>query len=118
QIKNDQIVTATEVDSCSSSVSTTINEKTLTKFKGSDDINDLSIQLERSAKRTELIQSTEKGSTSAKNPAYVEWYGINYSISEDHNVSWWNKIKNSDSKLESGKHVRKIIENIHGCANP
>ncbi|POG62576.1 hypothetical protein GLOIN_2v608850 [Rhizophagus irregularis DAOM 181602=DAOM 197198] len=33
-------------------------------------------------------------------------------------MSWWNKIKNSDSKLESGKHVRKIIENIHGCANP
>ncbi|CAB4444822.1 unnamed protein product [Rhizophagus irregularis] len=118
QIKNDQIVTATEVDSCSSSVSTTINEKTLTKFEGSDDINDLSIQLERSAKRTELIQSTEKGSTSAKNPAYVEWHGINYSISEENNVSWWNKIKNSDSKLESGKHVRKIIENIHGCANP
>ncbi|UZO17949.1 uncharacterized protein OCT59_009278 [Rhizophagus irregularis] len=116
QIKNDQIVTAT--DSCSSSMSPTINEKTLTKFEGSDDINDLSIQIERSAKRTELIQSTEKGSTSAKNPAYVEWYGINYSISEDHNVSWWNKIKNSDSKLESGKHVRKIIENIHGCANP
>ncbi|CAB4397744.1 unnamed protein product [Rhizophagus irregularis] len=118
QIKPDQIVIATEVDSCSSSMSTTINEKTLTKFEGSDDINGLSIQLERSAKRTELIQSTEKGSTSAKNPAYVEWYGINYSISEEHNVSWWNKIKNSDSKLESGKHVRKIIENIHGCANP
>ncbi|CAB4475285.1 unnamed protein product [Rhizophagus irregularis] len=100
QIKNDQIVTATEVDSGSSSMSTTINEKTLTKFEGSDDINDLSIQLERSAKRTELIQSTEKGSTSAKNPAYVEWHGINYSISEENN------------------HVRKIIENIHGCANP
>ncbi|RGB41582.1 P-loop containing nucleoside triphosphate hydrolase protein [Rhizophagus diaphanus] len=55
---------------------------------------------------------------SAKNPACVEWHGINYSISEEHNVSWWNKIRNSDSKLESGKHVRKIIENIHGCANP
>ncbi|CAG8735760.1 21887_t:CDS:2, partial [Rhizophagus irregularis] len=54
QIKNDQIVTAT--DSCSSSMSPTINEKTLTKFEGSDDINDLSIQIERSAKRTELIQ--------------------------------------------------------------
>ncbi|POG59887.1 putative ATP-dependent permease ADP1 [Rhizophagus irregularis DAOM 181602=DAOM 197198] len=25
---------------------------------------------------------------------------------------------NSDSKLESGKHVRTLIENIHGCANP
>ncbi|CAG8718754.1 uncharacterized protein OCT59_009285 [Rhizophagus irregularis] len=55
QIKNNQIVTA---------MSPTINEKTLTKFEGSDDINDLSIQL---VKRTELIQSTEKGSTSAKN---------------------------------------------------
>ncbi|PKY24803.1 P-loop containing nucleoside triphosphate hydrolase protein [Rhizophagus irregularis] len=118
QIENDQIVTATEIDSTSSSISTAINEKTLTKFEGSDGINDLSIQLERTAKRAELIQSTEKGSTSAKNPVYVEWHGINYSISEEHKVSWWNKIRNSDSKLESGKHVRKIIENIHGCANP
>ncbi|EXX75679.1 uncharacterized protein OCT59_006902 [Rhizophagus irregularis] len=118
QIENDQIVTATEIDSTSSSISTAINEKTLTKFEGSDGINDLSIQLERTAKRAELIQSTEKGSTSAKNPVYVEWHGINYSISEEHKVSWWNKIRNSDSKLESGKQVRKIIENIHGCANP
>ncbi|POG78577.1 P-loop containing nucleoside triphosphate hydrolase protein [Rhizophagus irregularis DAOM 181602=DAOM 197198] len=86
-----------------------------TKFEGSDDINDLSVQLERSAKRAELIQSTEKGSTSAKNPVYVEWHGVNYSISEEHKSSWWNK---TDSKLESGKHVRNIIENIHGCANP
>ncbi|POG78571.1 P-loop containing nucleoside triphosphate hydrolase protein [Rhizophagus irregularis DAOM 181602=DAOM 197198] len=90
QIENDQIVTATEIDSTS----------------------------KRTAKRAELIQSTEKGSTSAKNPVYVEWHGINYSISEEHKVSWWNKIRNSDSKLESGKQVRKIIENIHGCANP
>jgi hypothetical protein len=82
-------------------------------------MNDLSMQLERSAKRAELIQSTEKGSTSAKNPVYVEWHGVNYSISEDHKESsWWNKFGNSDSNLESGKNVRRIIENIHGCANP
>ncbi|PKC10310.1 hypothetical protein RhiirA5_414516 [Rhizophagus irregularis] len=75
QINNDQIITATEVYSCSSSMSTAINEKTL----GSDDIiNDISIQLERS----ELTQY----STSAKNSVYVEWHGINYSISEEHNA--------------------------------
>ncbi|GES90974.1 ABC transporter G family member 9-like [Rhizophagus clarus] len=112
QIKNDQI--ATEVDSSSSSVSTAMNEKTLT----SDDINDLMTQLKRSTKRAELIQSTEKGSTSAKNPVYVEWHGINYSISTENKKSWLNKFGDSDSKLESGKNVRKIIENIHGCANP
>ncbi|PKY24466.1 hypothetical protein RhiirB3_388015, partial [Rhizophagus irregularis] len=99
QIKYDP----TEVDS----------EKTSTKFEDIDD------PLERSAKkRTELIQSTEQGSISAEKPACVEWHGISYSISEENNVSWWDKIRNSDSKLESGNHVRKIIENIHGCANP
>ncbi|CAB4444821.1 unnamed protein product [Rhizophagus irregularis] len=93
----------TEVDS----------EKSSTKFEDIDD------PLERSAKkRTELIQSTEQGSISAEKPACVEWHGISYSISEENNVSWWDKIRNSDSKLESGNHVRKIIENIHGCANP
>ncbi|CAB4408641.1 unnamed protein product [Rhizophagus irregularis] len=116
QIENDQIITVTEVDSSSSSMSTAINEKTMT---GNDGVNDLSVQLERSAKRTELIESTEKGSTSAKNPVYVEWHGVNYSITEESNKpSWWNKMGNSDSKLESGKHVRTLIENIHGCANP
>ncbi|RGB42727.1 P-loop containing nucleoside triphosphate hydrolase protein [Rhizophagus diaphanus] len=98
QIKDD----ATEIDS----------EKTSTKFEDIDD------PLERSAKRTELIQSTEQGSISAEKPACVEWHGISYSIYEENNVSWWDKIRNSDSKLESGNHVRKIIENIHGCANP
>ncbi|POG62577.1 hypothetical protein GLOIN_2v1757928 [Rhizophagus irregularis DAOM 181602=DAOM 197198] len=98
QIKYDP----TEVDS----------EKTSTKLEDIDD------PLERSAKRTELIQSTEQRSISAEKPACVEWHGINYSISEENNVSWWDKIRNSDSKLESGNHVRKIIENIHGCANP
>ncbi|CAB4382505.1 unnamed protein product [Rhizophagus irregularis] len=116
QIENDQIITVTEVDSSSSSMSTAINEKTMS---GNDGVNDLSVQLERSAKRTELIESTEKGSTSAKNPVYVEWHGVNYSITEESNKpSWWNKMGNSDSKLESGKHVRTLIENIHGCANP
>ncbi|GBB97689.1 hypothetical protein RclHR1_03040006 [Rhizophagus clarus] len=116
QIENDQIITisTTEVDSSSSSTSTVMNEKSL----ASNEVNDLSTQFERSAKRTELIQSTEKGSSSAKNPVYVEWHGVNYSISTEHKKSWLDKLGNSDSKLESGKYVRKIIENIHGCANP
>ncbi|CAB4418467.1 unnamed protein product [Rhizophagus irregularis] len=97
QIKYDPI----EVDS----------EKTSKKL----DIDD---PLERSARRTELIQSTEQGSISAEKPACVEWHGISYSIYKENNVSWWDKIRNSDSKLESVNHVRKIIENIHGCANP
>ncbi|CAG8726118.1 6032_t:CDS:2, partial [Rhizophagus irregularis] len=67
QIKYDP----TEVDS----------EKTSTKLEDIDD------PLERSAKRTELIQSTEQRSISAEKPACVEWHGINYSISEENNVS-------------------------------
>ncbi|GBC06325.1 hypothetical protein RclHR1_06770008 [Rhizophagus clarus] len=107
----EQTENATIIDSSST---TNINGKPST----SDDINDLTAQLERSANRAELIQSTEKGSTSAKNPVYVEWYGINYSISTEHKESWSNKFENSGSKLGSGKNLRTIIENVHGCANP
>src|ERR1043165_6140078 len=89
------------------------------RFEGSNDDDDLITQYKRSIKRTELIQNTEKGSTSAKNPVFVEWYGINYSIPNDNEKYFWErKIGDGDSVLESGPNMRTIIENIHGCANP
>ncbi|CAB5321699.1 unnamed protein product [Rhizophagus irregularis] len=91
-----------EVDSISSSV----NEKQV----GSD----YDFSAERTTKRRLLIQRTESGSTSAKNPVYVEWYGLNYSIPKENTNTW----KCKKSSLESGKTRLSIIENIHGCANP
>src|ERR1043165_6180748 len=91
------------------------------RFEGSNDDDDLITQYKRSIKRTELIQNTEKGSTSTKNPVYVEWYGINYTISNNDKKSFWGwNFGNSsrDSDLEAGPNIQTIIENIHGCANP
>src|ERR1043165_325613 len=121
-----QITQIIEAESSSSSVSTVISEKAevtiLTKkknnlffqlikakFEGSDD---LTAQYERSAKRTELIRGTEKGSTSAKNPVYVEWHGVNYSISnEKNNKSSWKRNSGGNSNLEAGPNMKTIIEN-------
>jgi hypothetical protein len=65
-----------------------------------------------------LVRNTEKGSTAkAKNPVYVEWYGINYKISIENKQSFWKR-KFGNSNPETGPTTKTIIENIHGCANP
>jgi hypothetical protein len=72
------------------------------------------LSAEITTKQTLLIKRTEKESTTAKNPVYVEWYGLCYSVHNE-NVNTW---KCKESSLESGKSTLSIIENIHGCANP
>ncbi|GES75117.1 ABC transporter G family member 26 [Rhizophagus clarus] len=69
---------------------------------------------ERTKKRTLLIQHTDSRSIAVKNPVYLEWYGLSYSIPQEN----MNIQKNKKSELESGKIKLSILENIHGCANP
>ncbi|CAG8479463.1 7736_t:CDS:10 [Diversispora eburnea] len=86
---------------------------------------------EISKRRNKIIQSSVSTSSSKKNPVWLEFHGVNYSIlkkKQSNSESWWNKFTNLFSRkdkqldVEIGKIDNKkfiqIIQNIHGCANP
>ncbi|CAG8478068.1 4022_t:CDS:10 [Funneliformis mosseae] len=119
QIKVENIQEAdVEIDSISSSAETVSNSISKKIF---EDSNLTLIQNEeRTTQRTELIKSSANGSSSVKNPVYLEWHGVNYSISnQNENKKFWSHgSENEKSDIEIGNNFQSIIENIHGCANP
>ncbi|CAG8530722.1 16343_t:CDS:2 [Acaulospora colombiana] len=87
-------------------------------------------QQEKASKRNEIIQSTIEISSSIKNPVYLEFYGINYSVPKknksDNSInSGWNRwlsftklFRTNRRDEEIGMSEQQILHNIHGCANP
>ncbi|CAI2175213.1 15776_t:CDS:10 [Funneliformis geosporum] len=119
QIKVIDNIQEADVDSISSSAETVSNSATKKKF-GESDLT-LTKNDERTIKRTELIQNAANGSSSIKNPVYLEWHGVNFNIPKQNNENkkfWSLGSENEKSDIEFGNNFQSIIENIHGCANP
>ncbi|KAG9293450.1 hypothetical protein G9A89_009174 [Geosiphon pyriformis] len=102
--------------------------------------------IEKKNGRAQLVHNTEFGSNSRQNPVFVEWYGVNYSVSkkfsQDDDLSYENekpaenvkrnkltswfwpfnksikKPNDIENPAKGSDGYKKIIENIHGCANP
>ncbi|CAG8770522.1 15297_t:CDS:2, partial [Acaulospora colombiana] len=78
-------------------------------------------QEENALKRSRIIQMTTDASSSTKNPVYLEFYGVNYSIPKKrrgHLLSYVKLFQNGMDELDEESGQEPILRNVHGCANP